>query len=192
MPYAERLRPKWSDEQLREIYAKPHDHRIYGRGHGERVEKTIEMGLLLSFASGQFGSIESGADLSCGNGAILNALPIQDRRFGDFAPGYEYQGPIEWTVTQIPHVDLFICSETIEHLDDPRGVLALIPARYLLLSTPLEAWGDTNAEHYWAWDRAHVEDLMRWGGWSPLAFDNVDSREYGEPYNYGIWLAMRS
>ena len=38
-----RLRPLPSPERLAELYATPHDHRLYGRGHGERVDATIEL-----------------------------------------------------------------------------------------------------------------------------------------------------
>ena len=46
-----------------------------------------------------------------------------------------------------------------------------------------------NGEHLWAWDREGVEDLLKRTGWQPVAFTSVDSREYGEPYLYGIWVA---
>lgn len=160
------------------MYAVPHDHRRYGRGHGERVAATI---LLASSVPAQ-----TVADLSCGNAAIATALcpsPV----LGDAAPGYPIHGPIEETLLQIEPVDMLILSETLEHVDNPQLVLARIAdkTRILILSTPLECWGDTNAEHLWAWDRDAVEALA--GEFTVKAFTHVDSTAYGEPYDYGIW-----
>lgn len=184
-----RLRPAWTTEELAGIYAAPHDHRIYGRGHGERVDATIQAGAELIAKVGT-DRLWRGADLSCGNAAILTALDLPVTILGDYAPGYQYQGPIEETIQQIPEVDLFVCSETIEHVDDPQLVLDDIRsvAQYLLLSTPVGCHNDSNAEHYWAWDREDVERLLIDSGWSPLSYRNVDSTAYGEPYNYGIWV----
>lgn len=177
----ERVRPTWGPDDMARIYAAPHDHRIYGRGHAERVAATIELARTVPATSG--------ADLSCGNGIILNSLGLFEPHFGDYAPGYQYHGPIEATIRELPYVDLFICSETLEHLDDPPAVLAEIrtKAANLVCSTPIEAWGDTNAEHLWAWDREAVEAMLTGAGFNVKEFTSVDSRAYGEPYWYGIW-----
>jgi hypothetical protein len=58
-----------------------------------------------------------------------------------------------------------------------------------VLSTPLECWEDSNAEHLWAWDQHGVELMLLQADWAVRAFTSVDSREYGEPYLYGIWVA---
>jgi hypothetical protein len=179
-----RLRPRHSASELQRIYSAPHDHRIYGRGHAERVNAMIELGNVGIPWS-------TAADLSCGNGVVIDSITILHTRYkGDFAPGYEFIGPIEETIQQIPSVDLFIMGETLEHLDDPKSVLVDIRdrAEQLLLSTPIYNWGDTNAEHYWAWSQGDVEDLLRQADWNVLKFTMVDSRTYGEPYCYGIWL----
>lgn len=180
----ERVRPKWSDEELATIYSEPHDHRLYGRGHSERVTRMSQMAHAL-------GPVETGADLSCGNGVVLDAVEVTGHRyFGDYAAGYEFTGPIETTIDQIPNVDLFVCGETIEHLDDPPAVLKQIreKSKFLVLSTPLEAWGDSNSQHYWAWDCAAVSSMLIDAGWDHMIeYDEVDSREYGEPYLYGVW-----
>lgn len=180
-----RLRPKWSDEELARIYTEPHDHRRWGRGHDERVKKMIEFGVNRLWLSA--------ADLSCGNGAVIDAMDVVGYSFkGDFAPGHEFVGPIEHTITKIPSVDLFINGETLEHLDDPLSVLQAIrgKANTLILSTPVDNWGDTNAEHYWSWSADDVEGLLTLSGFSTIEdFDVVDSRLYGEPYCYGVWRA---
>lgn len=190
-----RLRPLPSPDELAAMYPVPHDHRIYGRGHHERVEATIALALEHLDESARW----SVADLSCGNGEIARRI-VTDHgplHLGDIAvlpgelPGTKYCGPIEQTLDLIPVVDAFVCSETLEHLDEPLVVLGRIRAKAssLVLSTPLECWEDTNGEHLFAWDREGVETSMLGSGWQPDAFTAVDSREYGEPYLYGIWVA---
>lgn len=168
-------------------YPTPHDHRLYGRGHGERVAKTIEMtNALLKWAE-----VRSVADLSCGNGAIVAGLQPQPATviLGDYAPGYPITGPIERTIHEIQDVGLFVCSETLEHLDDPEAVLRDIRAKcaFLVVSTPLECWDDSNAEHVWAWGGWDVTDMLDDAGFGIYQFATVDSTVYGEPYCYGIW-----
>lgn len=180
-----RLRPIHDERTLKSMYAAPHDHRIYGRGHAERVAAMIEM------VSGYHWS--SAADLSCGNGYVLDSITADVKYYGDIAPGYEFTGPIERTIFHLPSpVELFIMGETIEHLDAPSYVLLDVARRsqHLLLSTPVEAWDDTNAEHYWAWDRDGVEGMLAGAGWETVdEYTEVDARGWGEPYKFGIWRA---
>lgn len=168
-------------------YPAPHDHRIYGEGHGHRVRATIE---LMQRAL----PVNSVADLSCGNAVIPRAAQAPVTVLGDYAPGYEYTGRLEDNLPLIPEVDLYVCSETLEHVEDPDLVLDLIAekARALVLSTPIGAWGDTNGEHLWAWDRVGIEGSLEGSGFTVEAFTNVDAFTlYNESYNYGIWIARR-
>ena len=167
-----------------ELYVTPHDHKIYGHGHHLRVEITKVLAHANSLG------MHSVADLSCGNGHIAKSLGFERTILGDYAPGYRLHGPIEETIEQIDHVDLFICSETIEHLVAPGAVLVQIrpKATKLVLSTPIEAWKDTNGEHLWAWDREYVESMAEIAGWTPEVFASLDSLVFGEPYLYGIWV----
>lgn len=161
-----RLRPKYSDHDLARIYATPHDHTRWA-DHLIRVDVTTS---LARWFSDQMGC-HSGADLSCGDGAILNALDLPIKVFGDYAPGYEITGPLEETVPRLDPVDLFICSETIEHLDDPEAVLRLIneKARFLVLSTPIGETDAGNPEHYWGWDVDDVVSMLTATGWMPYS-----------------------
>lgn len=192
----QRLRPLPGPAEMAAMYPEPHDHRIYGRGHSERVDATIALAREVLQDAGR----RTVADLSCGNGHIARQLCTeqpQGLHLGDYAgavgaPGeHLYLGAVEHTLPMLPTVDVFVCSETIEHLDDPGLVLRLARAKAgtLVLSTPLDCWDDANGEHLWAWDREFVEHLMDLHGWVPAAFASVDSREYGEPYLYGIWVA---
>jgi hypothetical protein len=72
-------------------------------------------------------------DLSAGDATIINALDTETKYIGDYVPGYEYTGAIEHTLDLIPNVDLYICTETIEHLDDPDDVLRRIRAKSKML-----------------------------------------------------------
>ncbi|MFD9949831.1 hypothetical protein ACFWYW_55820 [Nonomuraea sp. NPDC059023] len=178
-----RLRPAHTEDELKALYRTPHDHRRW-RDHHLRVDATIAVARWMASDG-----LASAADLSCGNGTILSAVPAATRHFGDFAPGYEFRGPIEQTINELPNVDLFICSETIEHLDDPDAVLRQVRdrARMLVLSTPVDAWNDTNSEHYWAWSREDVEDMLQAAGWRLHFYGTADFRDMGLPYCFGIW-----
>jgi len=180
-----RLRPAHSAAKLAELYPEPHDHRRYGDGHHLRVKMTRE---IVRWMVSKW-ELHSGADLSCGNGAILDGVGLVRTTLGDLAPGYDIEGPIEQTIEQIEPVDIFVCSETLEHLDDPPAVLAQIRqcTGRLVLTTPIDAWSDTNSEHYWAWDRRGVSGLLRDAGFDPIVFASLDTRPFGEPYHYGIW-----
>ena len=132
---------------------------------------------------------KSVADLSCGNGAIAKALNIEKTILGDYAEGYQYSGSLEVNLKKIENVDLYICSESIEHVEDPGLVLSSIrgKSQTLVLSTPIDAWHDTNEEHYWAWSRKYVEMLLKNVGWTPDVFVMLDTTVFGEPYIYGMW-----
>lgn len=181
----QRLRGAHPPEALARMYAEPHDHRRWGRGHGERVDEMIRLGSKRSW-----GLV---ADLSCGNGAVATKVTTGRVILGDIAPRYPIHGPIEQTLKALPPVDLFVLGETLEHLDRPGEVLGLIAQKSgsLLLSTPINAWGDSNNEHYWAWDKPGVEGLAGSAGWEVAEYSEVDSTAYGEPYHYGIWLFDR-
>ena len=177
-----RLRPLPSPGELTAMYATPHDHRLYGRGHDERVEATIALALA-NLPEWERGYV---ADLSCGNGEIARRIAGRSTILGDLAPGYGITGPIEETVQRVGWVNVWVLSETLEHVDKPDEVLAEIRPRagHLVLSTPIECWDDTNGEHLWAYDEEGVTSLLNEAGWMVTATDYVDSRTWGEPYWY--------
>lgn len=198
-----RLRPLPTDAELAAMYPTPHDHRLWGQGHHDRVEATIQL------AREQIPELlrMRVADLSCGNGVIARSIHTGtngELHLGDLAvidaevagqtfkrhpldvQATKYCGPIEETIHLLPPVEVFVCSETIEHLDDPGKVLAQIrvKADWLVLSTPVDCWDDSNPEHLWAWDRAGVEDLALRSSWRPVAYLELPT----EAYTYGIWV----
>jgi len=180
-----RLRPMPSADELRQLYAVPHNHLAW-EDHVFRVDVTSALAHHLVPQGGRV------ADLSCGNALIARRLRESHGAvlvLGDLAPGYEQCGPIERTIDEIDPVDLLICSETIEHLDDPDAVLARIRAKTdrLLLSTPDGETDDTNPEHLWGWDAEAVEKMLRDAGFSPDIHTTVDVRPAGGVYAYQIW-----
>jgi hypothetical protein len=180
-----RLRPAYTAAELAELYAVPHAHGGWP-DHRLRVAGTIAL-------ARDMGVPEVVADLSCGDAAIGRALAPGRLILGDIAPGYELCGPIEQTVHMIQHVGMFICSETIEHLDDPAGILEAIRAKAgaLVLSTPLGETTGRNREHYWGWDDAGVRTLLLGTGWAPVDYREVHYvPEPGEdwlPASYQLW-----
>lgn len=172
-----RLRPKYSDEELAKIYDHQYDHRWW-EDHKIRVKETIRIGQLIK-------NMKSVADLSAGDAAIINGLDIKNKVIGDFYPGFPYCGKIEDTINEIPNVDLFISSETLEHVDDPLAMLKSIrqKTKWLLLSTPENNWNDDNPEHYWAWDKEGVEEMLIAAGFTPTYFESIPIH-----YTHQIWI----
>lgn len=179
-----RLRPMPSPDELARLYAKPHQH-VRWADHRIRVDVTTTLACHVARAGGTV------ADLSCGDGAIALALQSTGMRaiLGDYAPGYPIQGPIEETIHRIEPVDLYICSETVEHLDDPDSALAAIRQKTstLVLSTPDGETDDSNPEHVWGWDAEAVEKMLRSAGFIPTSHTTLDLRPAGFVYSYQIW-----
>lgn len=176
-----RLREAHDAAYLAALYAKPHAHE-YWQDHRQRVRSTIAL-------AGFFEGVSSVADLSAGDGAIINALDAPKKYIGDFAPKYEFHGAIEKTIDQIPNVDLFILSETLEHLDDPDAVLAKIRAktRYLVLSTPDGEIALDNPEHYWGWDSDGVREMLVRAEFKPVVFSSLTFTDPALTYDYQMW-----
>ena len=89
---------------------------------------------------------------------------------------------------------MFICSETLEHVDNPDVVLSSIfkKAKHLLLTTPDGETENKNQEHYWGWDSEFIRDMMAEAGFEPMCLSLLKLKEYGYAYDYQIWLAKRS
>lgn len=176
-----RLRPAYTEEELAKVYAEPHQH-LQWEDHRLRVQMTIAF-------STWFSGINSVADLSAGDAAIISAIEAKEKYIGDFAPGYELTGAIDDTIDLIPNVDLFICSETIEHLDNPLGTLLKIRAKtkFLIVTTPDGESNDGNPQHYWGWDCEGVRELLVGAGFEPVIYNNLKFENPSLIYDYQFW-----
>lgn len=185
----QRLRPAHTAQQLAQLYAKPYSCWERGDDHIERVYATA--GLVAGLM--QRHTLASLADLSCGDGMIARtaAVLVPNTRLwlGDLvpAPKLDAVGPIEDTMASFVQADLWLCSETLEHLDDPDQVLAAgrERARWLVCSTPLAAWNDPNPEHYWAWDAPDVYDMLTAAGWMPRTYATLQPEP--DYYRFQLW-----
>lgn len=166
------------------MYPVAYDHTRWP-DHIDRVQRTIE------FAARAFPVAESVSDLSCGGRAIPEALARRwnaDCTLGDLVPGCEYTGRIEQTITQIPATDVYVCSETLEHIDNPDWLLEQIRAKAnrLILSTPCDET-ITNLEHYWRWGAADIAGMLEQAGWQAVAFEFLDFPALD--VRYQLWAA---
>lgn len=152
--------------------------------HRDRIERTIRLAKALRPTSA--------ADLAAGDGAVLDALDCP-KQYGDIVPHLGWiTGPIEETVRQITPVDLFVSTETLEHLVDPLSHLQDIRrvADRLLLSTPVHRDSDRdddNPEHLWMWDREGLEVLLYLAGWDVAVYTDVDYRPING-YLTSLWV----
>lgn len=174
--------------------------------HVERVKASADM--IERYADW----VHSAADLSCGDGALLNLISHRLERavLGDLngvpvsaavscrARVLETIGAaaLPDSLTHLEPVDLFILSETLEHLDDPDDLLARLTghARHLFLSTPLEEPADSgNREHYWSWGQGDVHTMLQAAGWEPLEVSLLvprSTRHLPDAYTYQMWMAV--
>lgn len=153
------LRPFYEDDDLYEVYSTQYDHTKW-REHCERVRYTAS--ILRQMAP------TSIADLSCGDAGIVKTAQLTYMaQLGDITPGWDHRGPLERTIADITPVDVFILSETLEHLRDPDLALRLIRTKVsrLLLTTPIDDEDDDNWEHYWSWNIDDVGEMLGQAGW---------------------------
>jgi len=176
-----RLRPQYSNEELAGIYTKPHNHGQF-QDHIIRVQKSIE---LLK----EYNTYNSIADLSAGDAAIIYSIDAGVKYIGDYAPGYAITGHIDETINYLPKVDLFICSETLEHLDDPDATLKAIrkKTKYLFISTPNGENNNHNPEHYWGWNNEDMKQMLIDAGFDPVVYYLLELKEKYY-YDFQMWI----
>jgi hypothetical protein len=138
--------------------------------------------------------VRSIADLSAGGANItpqianhFGVTPV----LGDLGRqyGYEISGELSQTLPTIEPVDLYVCSETIEHLEDPDSDLALIRSktRYLVLTTPIAETWPVSHGHLWTWERPDVEAMIDASGFKTVDYEGVVLLDDGR-YFFGVWL----
>jgi hypothetical protein len=185
------LRPFYTDEELATVYHRPYDHTRWDE-HRRRVAATVDIVTRWGKDRGWY----DGIDLTCGDGAILRALvangTVQTAYYGDLvhADHLDVVGRVEdtlpaHTVLGRPR-DLYVCSETLEHLRDPAGLLenARALASHMVLTTPVdETAAHENAEHYWSWSVEDVRDMLELAGWTVQGLDLLAM----DHYVYQVW-----
>lgn len=181
MTVGTRLRTNPTPGELAEMYPKPHDHRAYGAGHDLRVRVSTVVGQWLADDC----QAVRVADLSCGDGAIASACSPHPT-LGDLAPGWPIVGPLHQTLPALAPVDLYVCTETLEHLADPAWLLGVIraKARRLLVSFPHCDDLDTNGEHVWQWTPDEARTLLVEAGWDPVTWATLAVPD--GPYAYSV------
>jgi hypothetical protein len=162
------------------VYARPYDHTDWP-DHVERVAYTARLLRAMS--------PHNVADLSCGDGAVVGMAQLSDIAFlGDYTGGRDFTGPIERTIEEIPPVDVFVCSETLEHIEDPDALLRAIrgKARRLLLTTPCGESDARNPQHYWGWDTSDLDAMLAAAGWTArdVTLFTAESNAY---YTFQVW-----
>lgn len=189
------------------VYPEGYQHDRWA-DHVERVKASADM------IERYRNQIRSAADLSCGDGALLNMISRHLTRavLGDLngvpasaavscrAQVLETIGAaaLPDSLEHLEPVDLFVLSETLEHVPDPDDLLFRLTgyARYLFLSTPLEESADSgNLEHYWSWGQDDVHRMLEAAGWSPLELEllrPVSTRTMPGAYTYQLWMAVNA
>lgn len=192
------IRPFYTEQERAKIYNRIYDH-TWWPDHIERVGKTAQ--LLKDFAQ-KVGALTV-ADLSCGDGAVIagSGHAWGEIHMGDLVPPRPldcapivacYLGPIEETVKRLPPVDLFVCSETLEHVEDPDALLRAIrdTADHLLLTTPNGENHARNPEHYWGWDHEDVRLMLLQAGWQPRSCELWrPAYQHPDTYQFQMWTA---
>jgi 2-polyprenyl-3-methyl-5-hydroxy-6-metoxy-1,4-benzoquinol methylase len=199
------LRPFYTEEQLMQIYDHPYDHTRW-MDHVFRIERTLKFAAELIHGC----KINGGSviDLSCGDGAIVRELyrmglvGAAGMQLGDRVPAEHLTvvGPIEQTIKSFqpqsiirccgkPGVnryhDLFICTETLEHVEDPDALLREIrlTANYAIFTTPAGEFDDRNEEHYWGWDADGLREMLTEAGFTVVSHEIVPTSYY----TYQFW-----
>lgn len=200
------VRPEGEAAFYAERYPDGYRHDVWP-DHVERVRASAD--LIEKYRR----QIRTAADLSCGDGALLNMISRHLTRavLGDLngvpvsaavncrAQVLETIGPavLPDSLTHLEPVDLFILSETLEHMDDPDDLLRRVGdvARYLFVSTPVdEDLESGNLEHYWGWGTGDIYDMLTAAGWQPLERQILvpqSTLTLQDAYHYQLWLAVR-
>jgi hypothetical protein len=199
-------RPEGEAAFYSERYPDGYRHDVWA-DHVERIKVSAD---LIDRYADQF---RTAADLSCGDGGLLTLISrhLRTAYFGDVngAPvsalvsGFAGStvavppGLLPGTLEHLPEpVDLFVLSETIEHVDDPDALLRAVRdhARYLFLSTPVDEQPYVrNPEHYWSWGQDDVHRMLQDTGWDPLELKLLtpeSTRDMPGAYTFQLWMAV--
>jgi 2-polyprenyl-3-methyl-5-hydroxy-6-metoxy-1,4-benzoquinol methylase len=140
-----------------------------GRDRAPHLEQAVHQERLRTAATLVARHIEQGArsvvDLGCGDGGLLSLIgPLAECWGYDLMPANIAAARQERHVEawhkdfvndSIRWADVAVCTEVLEHLEDPHKMVARIAghARRVVASSPSEETADSHDEvHAWAWD----------------------------------------
>jgi hypothetical protein len=155
--------------------------------HRPRLDKAAEM---ILDAARQLPHRATVSDLGCGDGGLLSLLQATgavDCWGYDFQPsnreGWLLRGVRAYALDVFgadrARVDLghiAVCTEVLEHVADPHGVVRWIGgrSRFLVASSP---WNESPASHdechCWAWDQDGYRALIEQGGYQVIRHETV-------------------
>lgn len=168
--HSEFVTPEWySDREAA--------HHLEEYGHSERLAKAAEF---VKIARRMYGA-NTVSDLGCGDGGLLSLLrPEEVTAWGyDLSPNnVNYaQGVrgVDAKLTdfskdaQIEYGDITIMTEVLEHVINPHEILASIPSKFVVVSSPYGETGDAHYEfHLWAWDLEGYAEMVKGAGFDIL------------------------
>jgi hypothetical protein len=125
------------------------------------------------------------SDLGCGDGSLLDAIRVFSVRTWGYDAGEQnvlVARARELDVRQadilapgLEYGELVTCCEVIEHLADPHGFIARIPARLLVLTSPSAEDRSWHYEHHaWAWDLEGYAAMITAAGWDVITQAECD------------------
>ena len=135
--------------------------------------------------------VHSVGDMSAGGSSITPYIASYfdcSPTLGDLGSqyGYENVGTLQETLPNQPVFDLYVCSETLEHLANPDADLPLIRqhCKYLLLTTPINETPELVSHgHLWTWEQEDIEEMLNVAGFEPIEFHPVQV----DGTVFGVW-----
>lgn len=181
-----KLRRFYGLEELRQVYGHPYQPHLHAE-HTQRLEYTAMVADALINNHG----IQTAADLSAGDRTLVHRLGGEARFDRVVTHDLSDDGrDIFVALLELEPVDLFLLTETVEHLEAPWDLLEQVwwKTRWLLLTCPLtEPPGTGNWEHYWSFDLVDLRAMLEQAGYVDLEVDTLSGSNW--TYTYQIWTA---
>jgi hypothetical protein len=178
-----KLRRFHSSADLRKIY----DHTYNSGQWPEHVRRVAFTRDLIQELVSEHG-LTSLADLSSGDAEVTKSVRgLDSRHYRDYSDHGE--DILSLLNGLLQPVDLFVCTETIEHLEAPWTVIEKIreKTKWLVLSCPNGEKNTENWEHYWSFTQNDVLDMLTQAGFTETKCHGL--WEPGWNYDYQIWTA---